>query len=422
MNTDDNKIQFPEILGDKKLMDEIISGKREVLIYGFGAALPEILSALTARGVKILSGLDGNAKIWNRYIADIYVEDPQKYAGTDIPVIIASKTYYYEITVQLKKLGFQNVLPYFFIYSGQAYEYKVFNKIAEEANKVYLFNKALSDYKQIGKRNIVIINNMDIPITEKCSLKCKECSNLMQYFTKPQNADFAKVKASIDKIMRAVDLVNEFHILGGEPFIAKELPRYIEYLCAFSNVVSVVIYTNSTIIPKAETLRTLKNSKVIVRMSNYGKLSAKLEELTKIFEDNQIFYTVYDFSDWKKCATFDFQNRTEEELTNVFRSCCVANYLTLKDNLLYGCPFAGNAAVLRAVPAEVDECIDILAHDEAERLRTEIHEFTHKKYLKVCQYCKGRPNNITDIPAAVQTNKPLEYIKYPAFPCSARLK
>ena len=33
---------------------------------------------------------------------------------------------------------------------------------------------------------------MDVVITERCSLKCKDCANLMQYYEKPQNSDLER--------------------------------------------------------------------------------------------------------------------------------------------------------------------------------------------------------------------------------------
>ena len=34
------------------------------------------------------------------------------------------------------------------------------------------------------------LNSLDIVLTEKCSLKCKHCSNLMQYYEKPIDNEF----------------------------------------------------------------------------------------------------------------------------------------------------------------------------------------------------------------------------------------
>ena len=41
-------------------------------------------------------------------------------------------------------------------------------------------------------------------ITEKCSMKCKDCSNLMQYYENPINSDLNLLLKSIDKVMNSV--------------------------------------------------------------------------------------------------------------------------------------------------------------------------------------------------------------------------
>ena len=33
------------------------------------------------------------------------------------------------------------------------------------------------------------LKTIDIQVTERCSLKCKDCSNLMQYYERPQNSE-----------------------------------------------------------------------------------------------------------------------------------------------------------------------------------------------------------------------------------------
>ena len=39
-------------------------------------------------------------------------------------------------------------------------------------------------------------------ITTKCSLKCRNCSNLMQYYTKPQDTELNQLFKSIDNLMK----------------------------------------------------------------------------------------------------------------------------------------------------------------------------------------------------------------------------
>ncbi|MCO6696995.1 hypothetical protein, partial [Streptomyces sp. Vc17.3-30] len=35
----------------------------------------------------------------------------------------------------------------------------------------------------------LILKYLDVVVTEACSMKCQDCSNLMQYYTKPRHSD-----------------------------------------------------------------------------------------------------------------------------------------------------------------------------------------------------------------------------------------
>ena len=72
-------------------------------------------------------------------------------------------------------------------------------------------------------------------LTEKCSLKCDGCSNLMQYYAKPIDEDFEQCIKSIDKFLNTVDYVFEIRVLGGEPFMYKRIYEVIEHLYKYDN-------------------------------------------------------------------------------------------------------------------------------------------------------------------------------------------
>ena len=54
------------------------------------------------------------------------------------------------------------------------------------------------NYIRDGKLNIKTI---DIQVTEKCSLKCKDCSNLMQYYKRPQDSNIDILFKSVEKFI-----------------------------------------------------------------------------------------------------------------------------------------------------------------------------------------------------------------------------
>ena len=80
------------------------------------------------------------------------------------------------------------------------------------------------DHLRKGKLHL---KSIDIQITEKCSLRCKDCSNLMQYYTKAKDSDMDVLFKSIDRFILSIDSLDEFRVLGGDPFMNKELHKVI---------------------------------------------------------------------------------------------------------------------------------------------------------------------------------------------------
>ena len=67
------------------------------------------------------------------------------------------------------------------------------------------------------------MRSVDIVITEKCSMKCVDCSNLMQFFEKPINYKIEDMTEAIDLICSYAHEIYEFRVIGGEPFMNKDI-------------------------------------------------------------------------------------------------------------------------------------------------------------------------------------------------------
>ena len=258
--------------------------------------------------------------------------------------------------------------------------------------------------------NEFTISNVDIVITERCSLKCKDCANLMQYYVRPKNSDHDLLFKSVDKLMKCIDKLYEFRILGGDPFMNKKMYEVINKLVDYDNVDQVVIYTNVTILPKGENLECLKNKKVRLQISNYGAaLSRKHDETIKLCEANNILYVTERVTKWQDLGKIKYEEKTVDKLENLFKNCCANNLLTLIHGKLHGCPTAANGTNLRIIPNNPKDIVD-LSDDKMsiEETRTQLRDlYYNKKFLTACSYCKGRDYGFGEIDAAIQTKKPL---------------
>lgn len=264
---------------------------------------------------------------------------------------------------------------------------------------------------QLIRKNDFILESLDLVVTEKCSLRCSHCSNLMQYYQRPKNIDNKLNVQALDRLLRVVDLIGELRILGGEPFMNPEFTSLVERYYRNDRILKIVIYSNATIFPNDDVLRKLRNRNVLIRFSNYGILSRNLERWVDWCKKNAVEYIISSYEKWHDCGALEKHHYSFRELKSVFVSCDCRNLPTLLRGRLYNCPYAAHAANLGAVPLEEanEDCLS-LESDNISYSRRDIEEFLyHKDYLMACDYCKGRNFNHPPVKPHQQLEKPLEY-------------
>jgi len=254
------------------------------------------------------------------------------------------------------------------------------------------------------------IKYIEIAITERCSMKCIDCANLMQYYVNPKHNDLDLLFKSMDRLMECVDVVNEVRVLGGEPFVNKDIYKIVSKLVSYDKLKNVVIYTNATIVPKDEKLSCFKNNKVKFDITNYGQLSRNHDKMIEVLETNNIKYVTHVATTWTDSGRIEYREKTEDELSDMFMNCCVSDGLNILNGKLYICPFSANAHNLDAIPFNSDDVIDLANENEdIATLKTKLAHFytkrDRKNYLTACTYCKGRAYNTPKIKAGIQTKE-----------------
>ena len=131
--------------------------------------------------------------------------------------IFISNNYYSSIGAELNKLGFTNFYDCVELLNNtdfKDHKFESLHTLKIDRRIEYYKNMCLKDeYSSSGELNI---KNLDVQITERCSLKCSHCSNLMQFYEKPVNEDLDLLFSSLDRFMECVDKIYEFRVLGGD--------------------------------------------------------------------------------------------------------------------------------------------------------------------------------------------------------------
>lgn len=258
------------------------------------------------------------------------------------------------------------------------------------------------------------IRSVDFMVTERCSLKCRDCSNLMQYYKHPINFDLDVLKKSFDRFLSKVDRLGELRIIGGEPLMHPEFYKIVQWYKDNDKIGKIGIWTNGTIFPPKEIREALREKKVRMRFSDYGMLSYHLQDWIKYCEEENMDYEVNKMDEWHDLGELKKRSYSEGMLKGIYQCCECRNLPTFLNGRLYNCPYAANADNLRAMQQK-DAILDFLDFSNENRDYTtkEIKDFLEKReYLMACDYCSGRNYEGGGIEPYIQVKEPISYVCY----------
>ena len=383
-----------------------------VILFGTGNLGKIVLKTLEKAKIKVIAIADNNESNWNKEWNGHKVMSIDELSKTNntYPVIIASLNFPY-MKRQLEDIKITNYFDSDFLFSE--FEINLSDCKTEwtpsrckEQVDLYIYS-----VNAPREKKDLYLNSLDLVLTEKCSLKCKDCSNLMQYYAKPIDEDFEELMISIDKFLKSVKFIREIRLIGGEPLIYKKIDLVIKKLLSYNNFETIHIYTNGTIVLKDEKMKCFQSEKILFKISDYGKISRNVSRLENKLNDLNVKFNTEKIRTWQDCAIIEKFNRTDSLNKHIFGNCCENQGLTLLHGTLYLCPFNAHAENLKAIPEFKNDKV-ILKNLS----RPEITESLRKLYFKTdflsaCDFCNGRDHNVSKVEAAVQTKEPLKYTK-----------
>jgi organic radical activating enzyme len=377
-----------------------------IVVYGRSNIARRLIPKYISIGLTVIAILDKDMSLDGTNYQGIPIIHPDKFTNKDVVIVVTTGFVFKYVTKYLQKRGFNKILPYYFYLFDKEIEINSTN--LEDIQAAYFDGWILS--RPIDN----VLNSIDIPVTMKCSLRCKDCANLMQYFKNPNHIDFETMHISVERLFDVLEYIFEVRMLGGEPFVNPDFYKYIDLFEKYSSKYTfLTVLTNGTIIPNQKTLERLVNPKVILKISEYKNPRQKISELVSICEKNKIAVQVDNILEWQDCSKLQNYNRTREENEILLRTCLVHNCPSIVDGKLFFCPFAGNLYALKGAPELYHEFVLLTdRHISNDTIRKQINNLMHLKYLKACDFCGGRPAHENGITPALQVEKPLDYQSY----------
>lgn len=245
---------------------------------------------------------------------------------------------------------------------------------------------------------------MEIPITTKCSLNCKKCSNLIPCYKKRSDYDTDILIKSINKFLSCINYIVFIRILGGEPFLNKDLSKILEEVLKSDKIQRIEIVTNGTVIPKdKKLLDILKNNRIIVSVSEYPIVD--YNKLILFLKKNNIKYRIDKMNFWMDYGKPNKRNKSNKELIKQYARCnnvCKS----LVNGQLHLCPRSSHGTDLGIITNNEDDYVDLLDDKISDiEKRKKLIRLFKKKYIVACDYCDFGTNKSKKIPVAEQIKK-----------------
>jgi organic radical activating enzyme len=384
-----------------------------IVIFGAGFAGQVLFNLCSSVGIEVTCICDNNGDKSKLDLVDCEVIPASELVNRfSNACFIISAADIGDIVLQLSELGFENWLAGGLLLKGID-----INEHACEGPLEFLeysVSTCILCHESYLTPDKIFLRSVDLVITERCSLKCQDCSNLMQYYEAPINYESDSLIATVNSFLSEIDEVNEFRVIGGEPFMNKRIDLVLTHLSAQEKIKKVVIYTNGTIVPKGDTLNALMNEKIVLIVTDYDALSRNIDQLKQVLDENEITYYAAKAQNWTDCAAIGPQHRTTDQQKDVYKRCCAKNLFTILDGKFYRCPFSAHVDRLKAVPEDESDYVDIsgfsINQENATSLKSNIRDFVFdKEQLSACDFCVGRFLEDPKITPGIQTSTPLSY-------------
>ncbi len=384
----------------------------DLVLFGTGEGSNLLYALCKKNAIAITCFCDNNQEIQNTTKNDLPILSLESIKKTyENPIFLLSvfeDTHKKQIKEQLKSAGYHTFYTF-----REFIDTLPLQTVADPFVQIRINEFKMAEYRSADSP-LVYAEFIDLWITEKCSLRCRDCGYFMQYHKNPKHYDTKDIFAEIDRLDELFDFVGSLHIVGGEPFVHPDIYEIIAYAQTKKTFQSVGLVTNGTIAPKKDELLKLDYKNILFWVSNYGDLSIKRNDFITLSKELSIPIDLMPRDLWYKQDVIQFRNKTETELAFAYETCttfCVATF----GQKIFRCGFIGNMYRLNSLPHDQLDYLDISNNGKSiDLIKKEIKQYLYgKPFYTSCNWCVGRiTSELAEIPSAIQTKETLSYKKY----------
>lgn len=195
-------------------------------------------------------------------------------------------------------------------------------------------------WKRRNGKTYRVIPRIEVNLIDRCNLKCKACTHFSSLYNEDTTYPIESFAKDLEGLRRTGKLLR-LRLLGGEPFLIKNLERYLDIARGIFSESDIEIITNGLLIPAMEDklMDAFYKNKITLIISLYPPtLDIKSKIENKLAEGDIIWR--YDGNVIQKFS----RNLTLNDNHDMFQSsrqCLSFGCTFLRNGYLYKCPFDG---------------------------------------------------------------------------------
>lgn len=247
--------------------------------------------------------------------------------------------------------------------------------------------------KYFNKR--VKINFLEVWVGQACTLRCKDCLHMIPYI-KPKVYDIGQLIIDCKKLFGVCE-VEYLSILGGEPFVNKELYRFLDFIRKCKVIKDGKLITNGTVLPDKRTLQSLikLNNKLDIRIDVYPGSDIRSEQFYELMQKYHIRSTimhheVFEELHWKWMGSTKQKKKSIRSSQIAYTNCGLRGCYTLADGEFTVCPRGITTEQIFGIRKNCYENVKIAElHTGICGRASFATSIEPKIYKDYCRYCLG---------------------------------
>lgn len=354
-----------------------------LVIYGYGRKAVRLIDFI-AKDFEIKYIIDNNPMLKEKKIQKTVVQElaqvKDDLKGRKI-IVTTGGWAYVSIKDSLENIGLQ--------------EYRDFCRYEDFLVEWYWKNK-----KQI------ILSECYLSITSRCNFRCKNCDQLMPYYTERDHFECSvyDIEKTMDALFSKADYLVSLFVLGGEPLLHKGLPEILQKICEkYKDKVGYLqLITNGSLLPDENLMRIIKQNDIDIRLSDYTcaiPYEKRFNEVKEKLRENGITCSISKHEEWYDIGIPENkidQYKTEDELKQHVMDCGPCHIVA--DQKFYYCGVLYNSEKCGFTKLSDTDYIDLTEESTPEKkemfLAYSIGEFANG-YPEICNRCYGKSGKNT---------------------------